>query len=89
MTSSTAFWFMVDFEQSGTRSPDAWSTILTFSIIDIFYLTNSEKNFKIALILLLWVKVLFLPKNADISKRKEAQVLKGIFFETTYLCVLT
>ena len=40
--------------------------------------------------MLLWVKVLFLPKNdnflqknADISKIKMALVLKGIFSETT------
>ena len=31
----------------------------------------------------------FLQNNADISKVKAAQVLKGIFSETTYRCVLT
>ena len=46
--------------------------------------------------LLLWVKVLFLPKNADIfennaniSKINEVLVLKGIFSETTNPCVFT
>ena len=45
---------------------------------------------------MLWVKVLFLPKNtdflqknADTSKIKSAFVLKVIFSETTYVCVLT
>ena len=42
------------------------------------------------------MKVLFLLKNADflqnnvaISKIKRALILKGIFSETTYVCVLT
>ena len=46
--------------------------------------------------LLLWVRVLFLPrnadflpKNADISKIKRVLVPKGMFAETTYECVLT
>ena len=45
---------------------------------------------------MLWVKVLFFTKNADflqkyadISKIKGVLLLKGIFFETTYLFVLT
>ena len=44
-----------------------------------------------ALTLLLSVKILFLPKNADfdISKIKKALVLNGIFSETKYVCVLT
>ena len=49
----------------------------------------------IALTLLLWVKVLFLPKNAEflqkhaeICKIKEVLVLKGIFSKTAYVCVL-
>ena len=43
---------------------------------------------------MLWVKVLFwlknpdvLQKNADISKIKKGLVLKGIYFETTYVYV--
>ena len=31
----------------------------------------------------------FLQKNADINKIKKALVLKDIFSETTYVCVLT
>ena len=45
--------------------------------------------------LLLWVKVLFLTKNADflqnndgISKVKGVLVLKGIFVEPARICVL-
>ena len=69
---------------------DAWSVILTFSLIVTVYLTNIEnrtkKIYNTALILLPRVKVLFLPKNANISKMKEVQVLKGFFSETAYLC---
>ena len=43
-----------------------------------------------------WVKVLFFTKNADflqknaeINKIKGVLVLKGIFYETTYVFVLT
>ena len=64
---------------------------------------NWKQNLKISnttLILLLWRKILFLPKSADflhkkkkkkaeISKIKEVLVLKGTFSETTYKCVLT
>ena len=31
--------------------------------------------------------LIFLQKNADISKFKSALALKGIFSETTYMCV--
>ena len=60
---------------------------------------NWKQNLKIsntALTPLLWVKVLFLlknadflQKNADISKIKRVLVLKGIFSETKFVCVLT
>ena len=35
------------------------------------------------------MKDIFLPKNADISKTKKALIAKGVFPETTYVCVLT
>ena len=66
----------------------------------LFY-KNWRQNKKIsntAVTLLLWVKVLvlfllksaiFFSKNADISKIKRDLVLKGIFCDTTYVCVLT
>ena len=60
---------------------------------------NWKQNWKISntvLTLLLWVKVLFWPKNsdflqkdADISKIQWALVPKVIYSETTYECVLT
>ena len=57
--------------------------------------TELKKVSNTALLLLLWVKVLFLikkyhflQKNADISKTKKVSVLKGIFSETAYVCVL-
>ena len=64
---------------------------------------NWKQNSKIsntALTLLLWVKVLFLPKNADFLQKdavflqKNADIskilaLKGTFSETRYVCVLT
>ena len=50
-----------------------------------------------ALTILLWVKVMLLPKNAYFCKKnadikgkiKIALALKGIFSKTTYVCVLT
>ena len=57
-----------------------------------------KQNWKIsniALTLLLWVKVLFSPKNAvllqenaDIGKIKKALVLKAMLSETSYVCIL-
>ena len=49
---------------------------------------GTKKSPNTALMLLLEVKVLFLPKNAEIIKIKRILVLRGIFSETTYLCVL-
>ena len=70
----------------------------TFDSGNLLSYKNWKQNYKIfntTLTLLLWVKVLFFPKNAeflqknaDISKVKRALVLKGIFSETTYVCVL-
>ena len=67
---------------------------LIFSLIVAFIkqkLKAELKNLKnTALILLLWVKVLFLQKmlifakNGDISKIKEVLVLKGMFFKNAY-----
>ena len=66
---------------------------------DLLSYKNWKQNWNInntAFTLWLWVKVLFLPKNTDffqenagISKIKNALVLKGIFSETKYVCVLT
>ena len=56
---------------------------------NLLFYKNWKQNWKIsntALTLLLWVNVL---KNADIRNIKRNLVLKGIFSETTYVCVLT
>ena len=93
---------MVDLEQSGNRIPDKCSMIFTFLLIATFYLTRSENRIKIfltqlsSLIPLLFSKgTIFVKtaifcknKNTDINKIKKVQALKGIFSETTYLCVL-
>ena len=94
VTSSTFFRFIAHLEQSGSRIPNAKLIKLTFSIIVTLYLTKAENITKIcytALIPLLWIKVLFLEKNADflkknadISKIKVFSVLKIIFSETTF-----
>ena len=51
---------------------------------------------KTAITLLLWIKVLLLPRNADVLQRdadinkiQRVLVLKGIFSETSYVCVPT
>ena len=80
--------------------PDSGCIICkTYIFINSNLLSNKnwKQNWKIsntALTPLLWVNVLFWPKNADflqknsdISKIKEALVLKVIFSETTYQCV--
>ena len=97
MMSLSFLQFMVSLEQSGTLIPDAWSLILNIFINNNLYFYedwktelknlyhNSHTN--------AMSKVTFskkddcLQKNVDISKIK--QVLKDIFSETTYLCVLT
>ena len=55
---------------------------------------ETENRTKTVLTILLWAKILVLPKHADfwqkdadISKFKRALVLKGIFPKTTYVCV--
>ena len=67
----------------------------TIFLIATFYVTKTEDRTKNVTktegttTLLLWVKVLFLPKNADISKIKSALIPKGIFvyFLTLQMCV--
>ena len=82
---------MVNLQASASQILDVWFIKLTFLLIVIFYLTKPEKRVKIsntASILLLWVKVPFLPENVDFlqkqkqnktnSKIKGVLVLKGI-----------
>ena len=73
----------------------------TYIFIDSNLLSykNWKQNKKIsntAILLLIWVKFLVLKKNAnflqkidEISKIRDGLVLKGILFETTYVCVFT
>ena len=87
MKSLSFFQFMSNLEQLESRILKAWSVILTFSLIVTFYLTKTEITTKIFLIhlshLLVSIKVLFLPKNANflhkdshIRKIKRVLVLK-------------
>lgn len=65
---------------------EKWFIILTFSLIETFYLTKKGKQnwntFNIAFLLLFWGKVLFLPKKlfwkkiGDINKFKRQDFLK-------------
>ena len=93
------FNFMANLEQSGSRILDAVCKSYVFINSNILSYKNWKQNSKISntfFTLLLWLKVLFLPKNAaflqknaDISKIKGALVLTDIFSGTTYVCVLT
>ena len=89
-----------NLEQSGGRISDAQSVKLIFSIIVTFYLTKTEKRTKKSLtqlphycfdyLYLFWLKNAdFLQKNADIIKIKGALVLKGVFSEIEYECLLS
>ena len=80
-TSSSFFWLMVDLEQSGTRTPDAWSIIPTFWLLATFCLTKLKTDLKIsntALILLPWIKALFLLKNVFFAKILTSAKLRGL-----------
>ena len=84
---------------------DLWSiwsksVKLKFSIVVKFSLTKIENRTKkylnAAVTLLLWVEILlwekmliFCKESAGIRKIKEVLVLKSIFPETAYVCVLT
>ena len=94
------FWFTANLEQSKSWILEAWSVRHTFINCNLLSYKNWNQNYKIsntAFILLLWVKVLFFKQmlilqkknqktKADISKL--VLVLKGIFSETRYVCVL-
>ena len=89
------FRFMANLQSSRSRILDAWS-IKSFINSNLLSYKTWKQNLQIsntAFILLLRVKVLFLPKNAGflqkIAKHKEFLVLKGIFSKTTCACLLT
>ena len=96
--------FLIYSQFGAIRKPDSgrtvWKTLIFNIFINSYLLSykNWKQNYKIdstALKLLLWVKILFwlksadfLQKNADIRKIKRTLVLKGMFSETPYGCVL-
>ena len=91
------FWIYGKF--AAIRKPNSGRMVYKISINNnILSYKTWKQNSKIsntAPMLLLWLKVLFLPKNADfsqknaeISKIKKTFVLKGILSETN-MCVLT
>ena len=98
LTSLSFFWFLANLELSGSRIPDV-RTCKSYLFVYSNLLRKLETVLKIsntAATLLLWVNVLFMPKNADflqekhndISKINKALVPKGVFSETTYICLL-
>ena len=90
---------MANLEKSGSKILDAWSVKLTFSLTVTFYITKTENRTKnlyhsshtIALsngTIFAQKSQFFAKKIAVISKRKGVLVLKGIFYETKYVCIL-
>ena len=67
------FQFMANLEQSWGQIPDAWSVKLPFLLTVTFYLKKSENRTKktsnTALILLLWVMLLFLIKYRNFLQK--------------------
>ena len=80
---------MANLEQSRRRILDAESVKLMFSLIVTFYPTKTEHRTKKSLTQLLHYCTDFLQNNADISIIKRVLVLKVLFYETTYVFVLT
>ena len=69
VTSLSFFRFMANLELSRSRIPDAEPIKSIFSLKVTFYLrklkTELKQIYNATLTLLLWVKILFLPKNAN------------------------
>ena len=86
------FIFPIYGQFGAIKKQDIQSVKVTLSLKLSFYLHQLKLE---SLTLLLWVKVLFVPKNADIfsknadiRKIKRVLLLEGIFSETSYVCVL-
>ena len=94
-TKNVIFIFPIYGQIVAIRKPDSGRIVcktyifINSNLVPYKSLKYNEKILNTAVTLLLWVKVLVLPKNTDISKIKEALVLKSIFSETTNVCVLT
>ena len=96
VTPLSLFQSMDNFEPDSGRSVCKTYIFINSNSSILEKLKTELKIFNTAPTLSLSVKVLFLPKranflqkNADISKIKTVLVLKGIFSETAYVCVLT
>ena len=100
VTSLSIFQFMTNLEQSGSRTQDAQSVKLKFSLILTFYLAKIADRTKTSLTELPHYSfekgyyfcqktMYFWEINAYISKVNGALVLKGIFSEAKYVCVIT
>ena len=90
---SLFFGFLASLEQSGGWIPDTVCKMYVF-INSNLCLTKTENRTKkpnTALTKQFFGQrnAIFFAKNTDISKIKGAQVLKGIFSETTYGCART
>ena len=94
ITSLSLFGFMANLKQSGRWIPDIWSVKITFLLIVTFILDKLKTELKSSrkhsyYTITLFKGTIFAKKNADINKIKRVLVLKEIFSETTYVCVLT
>ena len=79
---------MTNLEQSSDWILDALSVKLKFSLTLTFYLIKTE-NIPLSKDTIFDKKnATFCIKNYDISKIKEVLVLKTIFYETAYVCIL-
>ena len=79
--------FLTYGEFGANHKPDSGHIACIFINSKFISYKNWKQKLKIsnkALTLLIWVKVLFSPKNAD-----NALVLKSTFYESTYVCILT
>ena len=84
---------MVNLEQSRSRVLDVWFVKPTLLLIIAFCLSKTGKLSSRAIALskgtLFAKNVLIFCKNNNIRKIEGVLLLKGIFSETTYVCVLT
>ena len=91
--SSFFLWYMADLGPSGSMVCNSY----IFINVNFFSYKSWKQNLNISnttIILLLWVKILFLPKNPDflqenanISKIKGVLALKSSFSATSYVFV--
>ena len=93
---SIYFHFTVFRKLDSRRMVYKTSILINSNLLSYKTWKRNQKISNTALMLLLWVKVLFLPKNGDflpkntdISKIKRILALKSKLSKTTYVCVLT